>query len=118
VSYLSLLDSKLVANLEGLSDHNMGVSLPLNTVAMRQGDMTWNEDAIVMRNADDYMGIVRGPPTILSLIISELIKLRRESKTEGDVASAWCCKILLVSSYCAMGSKHGVLSSTNGSAFK
>ncbi len=84
MSYLSLLDSKLVANPEGLSDHNMGV------VAMRQGDMTWNEDAIVMRNADDYIGIVRGPPTILSLIIS------RAHQVEEGVQDGGRCRLRLV----------------------
>ena len=57
------------------------------------------------------MGIIRGDLTTLSGIISEPVSMRRQSKAEGDVVSAWCCKILLVSIYGAMGGKHGVLSS-------
>ena len=89
----------------------MGVPLPPRSQTMKCGDVIWNRAAIVMRNPDGYMGIIRGGRTILSDIISELVLLRKESKMDGDTVSAWCCKILLVSIYGAMGSKHGVLSS-------
>lgn len=48
---------------------------------------------------------------MLSENTHDLISLRSNFKSVGDTVSAWTFKILLVSMYGAMGSKHGIMSS-------
>lgn len=74
-------------------------------------DVVEFEDLILMRSKDAYMCVKKGPHTILNVIIDELIRKRKEAKASGDTARAWSNKMLVVSCYGAMGSRHGAISS-------
>lgn len=75
------------------------------------GDVVEHENLILMRSQDAYMSVERGGPTMLSVIIDELISNRNKAKKSGQADRSWAYKLLLVSVYGAMGSKHGVISS-------
>lgn len=79
--------------------------------AVEMGDVIEHENLILMRSKDEYMCVKRGGPTLLTAIIDELISKRKKAKSSGDTARAWSYKMLLVSIYGAMGSRHGVISS-------
>ena len=64
-----------------------------------------------MMTTETYIGIIKGGNTLLSNIIDVFISMRTKAKTNGDQITAWAFKILLVSAYGAMGSKHGIISS-------
>ncbi|KAH7001770.1 hypothetical protein B0J12DRAFT_587644, partial [Macrophomina phaseolina] len=51
--------------ITGLYD-KMNVPLPEGLDKLKPGDVCDNEYSICMRNVDTYMGIVRGPPTVVS----------------------------------------------------
>jgi DNA polymerase elongation subunit (family B) len=87
------------------------VDLPEEVHLMPPGDVIWNERVIVMRTKRSYIAVVQGGPTMLSKIIDRLIQLRKIAKANGDDITSWTFKILLVSIYGAMGSKHGIMAS-------
>jgi len=78
---------------------------------MNFGDVIWDKSVIVMRTRDSYLAVVYGADTILGQIIFKLISLRKVAKLNKDEIPAWTFKILLVSIYGAIGSKHGIISS-------
>ncbi|KAK5162688.1 uncharacterized protein LTR77_011241 [Saxophila tyrrhenica] len=86
-------------------------ALPESAHTMVVGDVVWNEHVIVMRTKRSYIAVVQGGPTMLSEIIENLISLRASAKKNRDDVTAWAFKVLLVSIYGAMGSKHGILAS-------
>ncbi len=98
------------STVEGLCS-KMRVNTPPGLNLMEIGHIVWNEEMIGMRTPHEYLGVVRGGATVLTLIIKELMNSRSKARKDGDVIVASCYKILLVSIYGAMGSKHGVLSS-------
>lgn len=63
-----------------------------------------------MRGRIEYMSVITGEPTLLSMVL-EIIKGRSKEKSEGwvDVAAAY--KVLTVSAFGATTSKHGIISS-------
>lgn len=90
---------------------NIGVVLPMDAYEMEPDDVIWTDSIIMMRTDETYIGIIRGEATMLSEIIQSLISIRSAFKDVGDTVSAWAFKILLVSIYGAMGSKHGIMAS-------
>lgn len=72
-------------------------------------EVKWNKNWIAMNDVHAaYIVIDRKKENILGSIIKNLIRLRKESENE---AMKWGFKILLVSIYGSMGSRHGIISS-------
>jgi len=69
------------------------------------------DDMVLMRSEDMFLSITRSGPTMLTAIIDELINKRKKAKADGNSDRAWAYKLLLVSVYGAMGSRHGIISS-------
>lgn len=78
---------------------------------VRVGDVVEHGDLILMRSEDSFMSVKRGGPTMLSVIVDDLMSKRKMAKKLGQNDRAWAYKLLLVSVYGAMGSRHGVISS-------
>lgn len=74
-------------------------------------DVVEHEDLVLMRTGDAFMCVKRGGNTMLSTIIDVLILGRKRAKAEGDDIRAWSNKLLVVSIYGVMGSRHGAISS-------
>lgn len=89
----------------------MGVHLPEGVDGMMVGDVIDNDYAICMRNVDTYMGIVKGPPTVVSGVIKELLRLRKDSRSIGDTVMASCTKTMATSLYGFLASAYTALSS-------
>jgi DNA polymerase elongation subunit (family B) len=89
----------------------MKMDLPAGTDVLAIGDMVSDEHAIVMRTMHNYIGVIKGAPTMLSGIIDELVSMRRHARKEGDEIAAEGIKVLSNSIYGSMASRHGIMSS-------
>lgn len=92
-------------------ERKLGASLGDALDRIEIGDVVEHENLILMRSENAYMAVELGPPTMLSLIIDDLIANRKKAKNDKQMDRSWAYKLLLVSVYGAMGSRHGVISS-------
>lgn len=95
---------------QGLA-HKLAADLGDVLTRVEIGSIIEHENLILMRSEDAYMAVEIGPPTMLSVIIDDLITNRKKAKNNGQLDRSWAYKLLLVSVYGTMGSKHGVISS-------
>lgn len=91
--------------------HKLGRDIVRVLEDVEVGDVVEYENLILMRSDDSFMCVIKSGPTMLSAIIDELITKRKDAKFSGNEDRAWAYKLLLVSVYGAMGSKHGIISS-------
>ncbi|KLU90724.1 hypothetical protein MAPG_10576 [Magnaporthiopsis poae ATCC 64411] len=66
----------------------MGVATDLMPKNVVVGDVLLHNEMIFMRDTTDYMCIICGGATLLSVVLDELIKGRAEAKSRGDVTVA------------------------------
>jgi DNA polymerase elongation subunit (family B) len=64
-----------------------------------------------MRSDERYMCVVKGTPTMLSVIIDDLIRKRKKTKSDGQPDKACAYKLLLVSVDGSMPNRYGIISS-------
>ena len=74
-------------------------------------DVVEHDDLILMKSENTFLCVIRSGPTMLSAIIDDLIDKRKKAKLDGNLDRSWAYKLLLVSVYGAMGSRHGIISS-------
>ena len=91
--------------------HKLGRDVEQELGFVDVGDVVESRDLIMMRSDDAFLCVVKGGPTMLTVIINDLINKRKEAKRLKQEDRSWAYKLLLVSVYGAMGSRHGVLSS-------
>ena len=92
-------------------EHKLGRDLRGVLDRVEVGDVIECDDMVLMRSEDMFLSITRSGPTMLTAIIDELINKRKKAKADGNSDRAWAYKLLLVSVYGAMGSRHGIISS-------
>lgn len=91
-------------------ESKMDAKMPAAMEKMEVGDVIENADVVGMRNEDGYMAVYKGGPTMLSVVLDEIINLRTQAKKNGNVTLAAAYKILVCSFYGMFGSKHGAMS--------
>jgi len=92
-------------------ERKTGLSMPEDMTEMEYGDVVESTKIIGMRDEEGYMAIVRGPPTMLSVILDQLIQMRTDAKMDKNSELASCIKVLVCSFYGMLGSRHGAMSS-------
>ena len=92
-------------------DRDLDAELHLELERVEEDDVIEYADLILMRSKDTYMCVKKGRQTMLTVIIDDLINKRKIAKMNKQEDRSWAYKLLLVSVYGAMGSRHGVLSS-------
>lgn len=95
--------------IEGL-EKKTGLKMPPTLKEMEFGNVIEDANVIGMRDAEGYMIVCKGPPTMLSLTLDALIDMRTRAKKDGDMTLAAAIKVLVCSFYGMFGSKHGAMS--------
>jgi DNA polymerase elongation subunit (family B) len=98
------------STIEGLKQKT-NCDMPMTMHEMECGDVVESEKIVGMRDEDGYLAIVRGPPTMLSVILDRLIQMRTVAKADGNSELASSIKVLVCSFYGMLGSRHGAMSS-------
>lgn len=78
---------------------------------VQEDDVVQHDDLILMKSKNAYLCVKKGTKTMLTLILDELIEERKRAKKNGDVSKAWAYKMLTVSVFGSLGSRHAIVSS-------
>jgi DNA polymerase elongation subunit (family B) len=78
---------------------------------MEIGDVIEHDSTILMKDKTEYMCIIPGKPTLMSMVQDSNISERSIAKKNGDTPRATALKIMTVSGFGFLGSKHGVINS-------
>lgn len=94
----------------GLSER-VGQDLDQELGSMKVGDVIRCQGVILMRDSSEYMCIIPGPPTLMSMVQNSSINDRKLAKEKGDSVRALVNKLMTVSGFGFLGSRHGIISS-------
>ena len=87
----------------------IGVDVEHDLENIEKGDVIKVNNNILIRDEHEYMCIMPSPPTLMSMVQDASIADRKRAKQNGDIVRNIVNKLMIVSGFGFLGSKHGII---------